>query len=221
MNVKSVCNVTNLTNKLSFAALAALLTVLPQVAMAQLTPSLSKLAKIVVVEPSVSDAAIATDCRIDVKAIQNSIIALAAAEKLPVITAANSAEMMRTDIFRATLKPEIATLRDGVVNCVSWVSLRVEGQYTLALAPVTDMKNITVTFWQRGGLIMTPVIDHDKGVGNGFSILVKALAKQYALDNPALLPSQTNNGANLEGLKPQGVPSYPTNTVPTFPPPVK
>lgn len=178
----------NFKKQLACAVFALLAGLSPSDGHAQnrLIAPLAGVGQVVVVEPLVNDVKIATDCRIDIKEVQKNIADYMQREGLPVITVENSADMVRTDMFRLTVRPEIATLKDGVVSCVSWVGLKAESQHTLRLPPLPDRKTVTVSYWNRGGLVMTPIVDHAIGVQNAYTILMRNFVKQYRVDNPGL-----------------------------------
>lgn len=192
--------------KLYALTVAALcLTLASSGAMAQnrLVAPLSGVGQIVVVEPLINDVKIATDCRIDVKQVQKDITDYMTREGMPVVAIADSAEMVRTDLFRLTIRPEIATLKDGVVSCVSWVGLKAESQHTLRLLPLPDRKTVTVSYWNRGGLVMTPIVDHAVGVQNAYTILLRGFVKQYRVDNPGLnAPLAVENADTMKDKTP-------------------
>lgn len=168
--------------------------VAPSGSLERVIPALAKVSQIVIAEPSVTDPKVADDCHIDIKAVQVNLGKILATENMPVVI---SQTALRTDLPSVTLKPQIATLKDGVVNCISWVELKAESQATLALPPLMERKTVNVPLWNRGGLILTPVIDHSQGINNAFTILVRAFIKQYKLDNPdrniGVAPSRLND----------------------------
>ncbi|MGE3769727.1 MAG: hypothetical protein AB7G06_02115 [Bdellovibrionales bacterium] len=162
----------------------AVLMAAPAMAQNRVLPPLAQVGQLVVAEPLLSDTKVASDCGIDIKKIQQFISNYLTREGLPVIPVADSAQMVRTDVFRLTLRPEIATLKDGVVSCVSWASLKAESQHTVRLPPVVDRKTVTVAYWNRGGLVMTPLVDHMTGMQNAYTILMRSFVQEYRIDNP-------------------------------------
>jgi hypothetical protein len=179
-----------------FLSVPCLLSPVPSYAQNRILPPLAQVGQVVVAEPLLSDAAVATECGIDLKKIQSFIADYLTKEGLPVIAVADSAQMVRTDVFRLNLKPEIATLKDGVVSCVSWVGIKAESQHTLRLPPIVDRKTVSVSYWNRGGLVMTPLVDHMTGLQNAYTILLRGLVQQYRIDNPgAALPSKIDEAA--------------------------
>lgn len=198
-------------NRLFAATLLIAAALLPASAMAQISvgttagqtqmdriiPALAKVGQFTVVEPSLANAQASADCSLDIKAMQAGIEKILTDEKLPVVAAGVGLD--RTELLRVTVRPDIATLKDGVVNCVSYVSLKAEVSSNIALPPLTEKKTLTPALWTRGGLILTPVIDHPAGVNNAFGILARGLVKQYRLDNPdAVVPVTADP---LAGLK--------------------
>lgn len=156
---------------------------------------LDQIGQIVVAEPNLANAQAATDCNIDPRAVQASISKILSDEKLPVIGAGVVGE---TDLLRVVVRPDIATLKEGVINCASYVSLRLESDSTVALPPLTEKKSVAAVMWQRGGLILTPVSDHPAGLRNAFEILARSLVKQYRLDNPdAVVPTAADPLAGI------------------------
>lgn len=164
----------------------------------RVVPPLAQINQILVAEPNVSDSKVVADCNLNVKQIQQDIIKVLSTEKLPVTLNQNA---LRADQVTLTLKPEIATLKDGVVNCISYVGLKAESLYTLQLPPLTERKSVNVSLWNRGGLILTPVIDHPAGVTNAFNILSNVFVKQYRLDNPATVAPTPQNFNSLGGIR--------------------
>jgi hypothetical protein len=198
----------NSKKQLTCATLALLVALWPTTSIAQnrLIAPLAGVGQVVVVEPLVNDVKVATDCRIDIKEVQKNIADYMQREGMPVITVENSADMVRTDMFRLTVRPEIATLKDGVVSCVSWVGLKAESQHTLRLPPLPDRKTVTVSYWSRGGLVMTPIVDHAIGVQNAYTILMRNFVKQYRIDNPGLTsPLAVENADTLTNKIPPAV----------------
>lgn len=176
----------------------------PAVAQNRLVPPMAGIGQIVVVEPLINDTAIANTCKVDIKEIQKYIAGYLGRENLPVIAVESSAEMVRTDVFRLTIKPEIATLKDGVVSCVSWVGLKAESQHTVRLPPLADRKTVTVSYWNRGGLVMTPIVDHAVGLQNAYTILLRNLVRQYRIDNPGEnAPDAVENADTMKSRLPQ------------------
>ncbi len=157
-----------------------------------LPPVVSKLERVVAplngvsslatAEPTMIDARNAADCKLDAKVLREKLTAALVAEHLPLTV---DTAPPRPDLLRLILKPQIATLKDGVVNCVSWVSLSAVLQDTLKIAPSSDRKPVTVTYWTRGALIMTPVVDHANGVNDVIEKLAHVLARQWRIDNPS------------------------------------
>ena len=148
----------------------------------RLVAPLNGVSSLTVAEPAMVDMRNAFDCKLDSKLLRQKLSAALQAEKLP-LTPDNAAP--RPDLMRLTLKPEVATLKDGVVNCVSWVSLAAQTQETLKLPPSPDRKPVSITYWTRGALIMTPVVDHATGVADVYEKLARVLARQWRIDNPA------------------------------------
>lgn len=206
MNVTSARNVMKKTTSkalLAAASLFALLASPSAEAQSRLLPPLAGVAQIVVVEPLINDTKIAADCRINIKEVQKYISDYLGRENLPVIPVENSAEMVRTDLFRLTIRPEIATLKDGVVSCVSWVGLKAESQHTVRLPPLPDRKTVTVSYWNRGGLVMTPIVDHAVGIQNAYTIVLRNFVKQYRVDNPGQnAPDAVENADTLTNTTP-------------------
>lgn len=206
MNATSVRNVMKKTTSKSLLAAASLFVLLASpAAQAQnrLLAPLSGVAQIVVVEPLINDQQIAADCRINIKEVQKYITDYLNRENLPVILVENSAEMVRTDLFRLTIRPEIATLKDGVVNCVSWVGLKAESQHTVRLPPLPDRKTVTVSYWNRGGLVLTPIVDHAQGIQNAYTIVMRNFVKQYRVDNPGQnAPDAVENADTMDSTIP-------------------
>lgn len=197
MNFKGFCRLVGIT-VLVFASAVPTAS-----AQSKLVSPLSGIGQIVVNEPLTNDANIARDCRVDVKEIQKNIADFMAREGLPVITVENSAEMVRTDVFRLTIKPEVATLKDGVISCVSWVALKAESQHTVRLPPLPDRKTVTVSYWSRGGLVMTPIVDHAIGIQNAYLLLLRNFVKQYRIENPGqAAPLEVENADTLQNRLP-------------------
>jgi len=187
MNAMNVRNVMKKTNSKFLLALGLLLAS-SGAAMAQapsrIVPPLAEVGQIVVVEPLLSDHKVAKDCGIDIAKVQTYITQYLSKEGLPVVATEDNTQTSGSDIFRLLLKPEIATLKDGVVSCVSWVGIKAESQHTLRLPPVVDRKIVNVSYWSRGGLVMTPMVDHMTGLQNAYAILLNGFVQQYRIDNP-------------------------------------
>jgi hypothetical protein len=165
----------------------------------RILPPLAGVGQIVVYEPILSDAKVAKECGIDLLKAQEFIVNYLAKEGLPVISTANAAQQMgQTDVFRLMIKPEIATLKDGVVSCVSWVGLKAESQHTLRLPPIVDRKVVNVSYWNRGGLVMTPLVDHMTGLQNAYTILLNGFVQQYRVDNPGSALPVTKEDSPIE-----------------------
>jgi hypothetical protein len=197
--------------------LVATIFFLPSLAYAQnrILPPLAEIGQIVVAEPLLSDSKVAETCGIDIKQIQKFIGDYLAKEGLPVVPVNDSAQMVRTDVFRLNIRPEIATLKDGVVSCVSWTGLKAESQHTVRLPPVVDRKTVTVSYWNRGGLVMTPLVDHMTGIQNAYTILLRGFVQQYRIENPgAGIPDKVEE-SQQPLLLPQKKPGMPaTKTAP-------
>lgn len=215
MSARNVRSVTKRMNKTrAFILSAALLLGFAATAMAQdadassskldrLVAPLSGATQFILAEPALIDTRNATDCKLDQKAIKQKLQAALLAEKLSLMP---DNAVARPDLVRLTLKPEIATLKDGVVNCVSWVALSAQTQNALKLAPNADRKSVEIVYWTRGALIMTPIIDHATGVDDVFSKLARVLARQWRIDNPSQNAADKNDTqpsatAPLENLK--------------------
>ena len=162
-------------------------------------PALAGAAQLQQVDANLVDARNAADCQLDAKTLGKVVMDSLKGQGLPVV---DSAATPRPDLLRVTLRPEIATLKDGAVNCISWVALRAEVSQSVRLPPSAGLHPATVTLWSRGALILTPVLDHAKGVAHGLDLLAGLLARQWKLDNPALVTTPTPVTADpLLGLK--------------------
>lgn len=166
----------------------------------RLQAPLAGLRQLTVAEPNIIDTKNATDCKLDAATLRQSLVAALTAEGLPLSADTNAAP------DRFIIKPEIATLKDGVVNCVSWVSLSIEQQRVLTDAGLPDsQKALAIEYWRRGALILTPVVDHATGASDVLQRLAHVLARQWRIDNPAAggiqAPAAATPAQTLQDLK--------------------
>ena len=89
---------------------------------------------------------------------------------------------------RVDLVPEIYSVYDKGLNCVSWVSLTAQSQSAMPLAPVPTPRRVTVTYWRNGVLIGSPENFHAHEVSEALLRLGHQFADQYKTDQPPVLP---------------------------------
>lgn len=85
---------------------------------------------------------------------------------------------------RIDLIPEVVSLNTQGGDCTSWVSLIAQTQNTLTIPPIKIPRNVFVTYWRSGIIVMSSQSGHGEALVGAINRLAQLFVKQYKIDQP-------------------------------------
>lgn len=101
------------------------------------------------------------------------------------------ADNLISDVVTVEAEPQIISMQDLVINCISWIQFKVSVQYTFRVPPLMYRRKVPIMLWYDGMMVSSAKSTHNGALINGFIDLAmrfrNAWDKQHASVDPETL----------------------------------
>jgi hypothetical protein len=136
------------------------------------------------------DEAIVKECGLQQDMIMQLFLQRLHGGGLPLVSD-QQADSYVADVVKVVMEPTIITMQDVVINCISWIQLKVTVDYTFRVPPLMYRRKMPLLLWHDGMMVASAKSTHNGAVVNGFSDLgtrfLNAWNKQRASVDPESL----------------------------------
>ncbi len=106
---------------------------------------------------------------------------------IPLVNEAQ-ADNLISDVVTVEAEPQIISMQDLVINCISWIQYKVSVHYTFRVPPLMYRRKVPIMLWYDGMMVSSAKSTHNGALTNGFIDLAmrfrNAWDKQHASVDP-------------------------------------
>lgn len=153
-------------------------------------PPLYGWSRVVIKDLKMPDEALVTDCGMKKDMIFHFFVERLREGGIPLVNEAQ-ADNLISDVVTVEAEPQIISMQDLVINCISWIQYKVTLQYTFRVPPLMYRRKVPLMLWYDGMMVSSAKSTHNGALINGFIDLAmrfrNAWDKQHASVDPESL----------------------------------
>lgn len=153
-------------------------------------PPLYGWSRIVIKELKMPEKALVEDCGMKKDMIFHFFVERLREGAIPLVNEIQ-ADSLISDVVTVEAEPQIISMQDLVINCISWIQYKVSVQYTFRVPPLMYRRKVPIMLWYDGMMVSSAKSTHNGALINGFIDLAmrfrNAWDKQHASVDPETL----------------------------------
>ncbi|MDX1922767.1 MAG: hypothetical protein SFW65_06535 [Alphaproteobacteria bacterium] len=153
-------------------------------------PPLYGWSRVVIKDLKMPDEGLVTDCGMKKDMIFHFFVERLREGGIPLVNEAQN-DTLLSDVVTVEAEPQIISMQDLVINCISWIQYKVSVQYTFRVPPLMYRRKVPIMLWYDGMMVSSAKSTHNGALINGFIDLAmrfrNAWDKQHASVDPETL----------------------------------
>ncbi|MBY0428384.1 MAG: hypothetical protein K2Q32_04105 [Alphaproteobacteria bacterium] len=153
-------------------------------------PPLYGWSRIVIKDLKMPEEALVNDCGMKKDMIFHFFVERLREGAIPLVNEVQ-ADNLISDVVTVEAEPQIISMQDLVINCISWIQYKVSVQYTFRVPPLMYRRKVPIMLWYDGMMVSSAKSTHNGALINGFIDLAmrfrNAWDKQHASVDPESL----------------------------------
>ncbi len=153
-------------------------------------PPLYGWSRIVIKDLKMPEEALVNDCGMKKDMIFHFFVERLREGAIPLVNEVQ-ADNLISDVVTVEAEPQIISMQDLVINCISWIQYKVSVQYTFRVPPLMYRRKVPIMLWYDGMMVSSAKSTHNGALINAFIDLAmrfrNAWDKQHAAVDPEAL----------------------------------
>ena len=146
--------------------------------------------RVVIKELKMPEESLVTDCGMKKDMIFHFFVERLREGGIPLVNEIQ-ADSLISDVVTVEAEPQIISMQDLVINCISWIQYKVTVEYTFRVPPLMYRRKVPITLWYDGMMVSSAKSTHNGALINAFIDLAmrfrNAWDKQHAAVDPETL----------------------------------